>query len=120
MFFNTVQPIRFDIIKPWSVTCLSTLESLQKLEFEVNNDLNSKVSLLQGDIAKLNVDAIVNSMNKTLIGGDIDGSICEVAGPGLLDECQKFNGCETAECKVTLDYKLPAKYMFHTVKLRND
>ena len=57
-----------------------------KLEFEVNNDINSKVSLCQGDITKLNVDAIVNSVNKTLIGGGgIGGAIHEAAGPGFQD-----------------------------------
>ena len=119
-FFNTIQPVSLDIIKPWSVTCPGTLESLQKLEFEVNNDINSKVSLCQGGITKLNVDAIVNSVNTPLIGGGgIGGTIHEAAGPGLLDEYQKLNGCETGECKVTLGYKLPAKYMFHTVRLRD-
>ena len=68
-FFNTIQPVGLDIIKPWSVTCPSTLESLQKSEFVVNNDINSKVSLCQGDITKLNVDVIVDSVSKTLIGG---------------------------------------------------
>ena len=66
-FFNTIQPVSLDIIKPWSVTCPSTLESLQKLEVEINNDINVKVSLCQGDITKLNVDFIVNSVNKTLL-----------------------------------------------------
>ena len=81
-FFNTIQPVSLDIVKSWSVTCLSTLESLQKLEFEVNNDVNSKVFLCQGDITKLNVDTIVNSVNKTLIGGGgIGGAIHESAGP---------------------------------------
>ena len=104
-FFNTIQPVSLDIIKPWSVTCPSTLGSLQKLEFEVNNDINSIVSLSQGDITELNADATVNSVNKTLLGGGgIDGAIHEAAGPGLLDECQKLNGCETGECKVTLGY----------------
>ena len=55
-FFNTIQPVSVDIIKPWSVTCPSTLESLQKLEFEVNNDINSKISPCQRDITKLSVD----------------------------------------------------------------
>ena len=64
-FFNNIQPVSLDIIKPWSVTCPSTLESLQKLEFEVNNDINVKVSLFQGCITQLNVDVIVNSVNKT-------------------------------------------------------
>ena len=93
---------------------------MQKLEFEVNNDINSKVSLCQGDITKLNVDAILNSVNKTLIGGGpVNGVIHEAAGPGLIDECQKLNNCETGECKVTLGYKLPAKYVFHTLNLRD-
>ena len=93
---------------------------MQKLEFEVNNDVNVKVSLCQGDITKLNVDVIVNSVNKTLtVVGAIDGAIHEAAGPGLVDECQKLNVCETGECKVTLGHKLPAKYVFHTVRLRD-
>ena len=86
---------------------------MQKLEFEVSNDINSKVSLCQEDITKLNVDVIVNSVNKTLNGGGgIDGAIqsCRV---GLIDECQKLNGCETGECKVTLGCKVPAKYVLY-------
>ena len=122
-FFNTIQTVSLDIIKPWSVTCPSTLESLPKFEFEVNKDINSKVSLCQGDITELNVDVTVNSVNKTLIGGGgIGGAIHEASGPGLWDECQKLNDSETGECKVTLGYKFPAKYVFHTVKLgdKND
>ena len=81
----------------------------------VNNDINSKVSLCQGDITKLNVDATVNPVNKALIwGGDIGGAIHEAAGPGLLDEYQILNGCETGECKVTLGH-----FVFYTVKLRD-
>ena len=119
-FSNTIQPVSLDIIKPWSVTCPSTLESLQKLEFEANNDINVKVSLCQGEITKLNVDVIVNSVNKTLtVVGGIDGAIHEAAGPGVVDECQKFNVDKTGECKVTLGHKLPAKYGFHTVRLRD-
>ena len=88
------------------------------MEFEVNNDINSKVSFYQGNITKLNVDVIVNSVNKTLIKrGRIDGAIDEVAWPGLLDNSQKLNGCESSECKVTLGYKLLTKYVFHTVRL---
>ena len=110
MFFYTIQSVSLDIVKPWSVTCPSTRESLQKLEFKVNNDTDSKVSLCQGDITKLNVDAIVNSVNKTLSRrGGIGGATDEAAGPGLLHECQKLNVCEAGECKVTLVYKLPAK-----------
>ena len=106
-FFNNIQPVSLDIIKPWSVTCPSTLESLQKLEFEVNNDINVKVSLFQGGITQLNVDVIVNSVNKTLtVVGGIDGAIHEAAGPGLVDEGQNLNVCETGECKVTLCHKI--------------
>ena len=119
-FFNTIQPVSLEIFKPWSVTCPSTLESLQKLEVEINNDINVKVSLCQGDITKLNVDLIVNSVNKTLtVGGVPDGVIHGAAGPGLVDECQILNICKTGECKVTLGHKLPAKYVFHTVRLRD-
>ena len=93
---------------------------MRKSEFEVNNYKNSKVSFCQGDITKFNVYAIVNLSNKILIGGGgIDGAFHEDAGPGLLGECQKLNGCETDECKVTLGYKLLAKYVFHTVRPRD-
>ena len=61
MFLNTIQPFSLYNIKPWSVTCPRTVESLQKMKFQVNNDLNCKVSLCQGDITKVNVDAIVNA-----------------------------------------------------------
>ena len=106
--FNTIQPVSLDIIKPWSFTCPSTLVSLQK----VNNDINSKISLCQGAITKLNVDLIVNSVKKTLIGREgIDGAIFEAAEPGLADGYQKLNVCETGECKVTLGCILSAKYM---------
>ena len=97
-FFNTIQPVSLDIIKPWSVTCPGTEESSHKLEFEVNNDINSKVSLCKGDITKLNVDVIVNSVNETLIGGGhFNGAIHEAAWPRSINECQKSNGCETGE-----------------------
>ena len=93
---------------------------MQKIEFEVNNDLNSKVSFCQGDISKLNVDVIVISANKALIiGGVIGGVIHETAGPGLLDEFQKLNDCKTGECKIPLGYKSPVKYVFHSVRSRN-
>ena len=113
-FLSAIQPVSLDIIKPWLVTCPCTLEPLQKLEFEVNNVINTKVSPCQGDITKLNVDVIVNSV---IGGGGIDGAIHKAAGPGSVSECQKLNACETGECKVTLGHKLPAKYLFHIVRL---
>ena len=120
VFLNTIQPLSLYNIKSWSVTCPSTLESLQKVKFEVNDDINSKVSLCHGDITKTNVDAIVNAANETLIsGGGIYEAIHEAAGPELLHECQKLNGCETGDCKVTFGYKLRANYVFHTVRPRD-
>ena len=68
-----------------------------------------------------NIDAIVNAACETLIsGGGIHGAIYEAAGPELLHECQKLNGCETGDCKVTLGYKLRANYVFHTVRPRDE
>ena len=69
-FFNKIQPMGLNIIKPWSVTHLSNVESLRKIEFAVNNNIKSKFSLSQGgDISKINAGAIVNAANETLDGG---------------------------------------------------
>ena len=89
VFGNTIQPLSLSNIKPWSVTCTSTLDSQEKVKFVVNNDITSKVSLCQGDITKINVDAIVNAANDTLIsGGGIYGAIHVAAGSRLFHEGQ--------------------------------
>ncbi|XP_076972000.1 ADP-ribose glycohydrolase MACROD1 isoform X2 [Tamandua tetradactyla] len=98
--------IRLKKVPTWKEMAKGVAVKVEEPKYKKDKHLNEKISLFRGDITKLEVDAIVNA---------VDGCIHRAAGPLLTDECRTLQSCETGKAKITCGYRLPAKYVIHTV-----